>query len=171
MKPLISVCGSDGDDAQLTPSILETAEVIGRLIAQRNGVLLCGGRGGIMQAACKGAYQENGLTIGILPQSKDEANNFVEIALPTGMGHRRNALVVNMGDVVIALCGRWGTLNEISFAMIFQKPLILVRGSGGVTNQIIQGKLMQNLQAYDTYHVVDSAQEAVDRAFDLISQE
>ena len=93
MKTLISVCGSDGDDNNLSSHALETAETVGRLIAKRNAVLVCGGRGGVMEAACKGAKEENGLTIGILPESKEEANEFVDIAIPTGIGHKRNFLV------------------------------------------------------------------------------
>ena len=165
MKTLISVCGSDGDDTHLTSYALETAENTGRLIAKRKGVLVCGGRGGVMKAACKGAKDENGITIGILPESKDEANEFVDIALPTGIGHKRNFLVVSSSDVVIAIGGRWGTLNEISFAMIFEKPLILIKGTGGSVDEIINGNLMKDEES--TYHVASSAEEAVEKAFDL----
>jgi len=165
MKTLISVCGSDGDDINLTSYALETAETVGRLIAKSKGVLVCGGRGGVMKAACKGAKDENGITIGILPESKDEANEFVDIALPTGIGHKRNFLVVSSGDAVIAIGGRWGTLNEISFAMIFEKPLILIRGTGGSVDEIISGNLMQDKES--TYHIANSAEEAVEKAFEL----
>lgn len=165
MKTLISVCGSDGDDTHLTSYALETAENTGRLIAKRKGVLVCGGRGGVMKAACKGAKDENGITIGILPESKDEANEFVDIALPTGIGHKRNFLVVSSSDVVIAIGGRWGTLNEISFAMIFEKPLILIKGTGGSVDEIINGNLMKDEES--TYHVANSAEEAVEKAFEL----
>ena len=165
MKTIISVCGSDGDDIHLTDYALETAENTGRLIAKRKGVLVCGGRGGVMKAACKGAKDENGTTIGILPESKDEANEFVDIALPTGIGHKRNFLVVSSSDVVIAIGGRWGTLNEISFAMIFEKPLILIKGTGGSVDEIINGNLMKDEES--TYHVANSAEEAVEKAFDL----
>jgi len=165
MKTLISVCGSDGDDSNLTSYALETAETVGRLIARRQGVLVCGGRGGVMKAACKGVREENGLAIGILPQTKDEANEFVDISVPTGIGHKRNFLVVSAGDAVIAIGGRWGTLNEISFAMIFKKPLILIKGTGGVVDEIINGNLMQNTNS--TFYIVNSAEEAVEKAFEL----
>lgn len=165
MKTLISVCGSDGDDNNLTNYALETAEKVGKLIAKRNGVLVCGGRGGVMKAVCKGAKNENGITIGILPESKDEANEFIDIAIPTGIGHKRNFLVISSGDVVIAIGGRWGTLNEISFAMIFEKPLILIKGTGGCVDGIINGNLLQN--EYSSYHIANSAEEAVEMAFEL----
>ena len=165
MKTIISVCGSDGDDINLTSYALETAETVGRLIAKRKGVLVCGGRGGVMNAACKGAKDENGITIGILPESKDEANEFVDIALPTGIGHKRNFLVISSGDAVVAIGGRWGTLNEISFAMIFEKPLVLIKGTGGSVDEVISGNLMQDKDS--TYHIANSAEEAVEKAFEL----
>ncbi len=165
MKTLISVCGSDGDDANLTSYALETAEIVGRLVAKRNGVLICGGRDGVMKAVCKGAKDENGMTIGILPNSKNEANEFIDIALSTGIGHKRNFLVISSGDAIIAIGGRWGTLNEISFAMIFEKPLILIRGTGGIVDEIINGNLLKN--EYSPYHIVNSAEEAVEKAFEL----
>ena len=166
MKTLISVCGSDGDDKDLSSHALETAETVGRLIAKKNAVLVCGGRGGVMEAACKGAKEKNGLTIGILPESKDEANEFIDIAIPTGIGHKRNFLVVSSSDVIIAIGGRWGTLNEISFAMIFKKPLILVKGTGGCVDRIISEGLIQDKDS--KYYIVDSAEEAVEKAFELM---
>ena len=165
MKTVISVCGSDGDDVNLTSYALETAENVGKLIAKRKAVLVCGGRGGVMNAACKGAKEENGITIGILPESKDEANEFLDIALPTGIGHKRNFLVISSGDAIIAIGGRWGTLNEISFAMIFEKPLVLIKGTGGIVDEVIRGNLMQDKDF--TYHIVNSAEEAVEKAFEL----
>lgn len=167
MKPLITVCGSDADDEHLTAKALATAESVGRLIAQHNAVLVCGGRGGIMRAACKGAKEAGGQTVGILQETKDEANEFVDIGLPTGLGTRRNILVANVGDVLIAIGGRWGTLSEVSFAMIFKKPVILIEGTGGCVDGIIQHNLLCTTS--QQYHVVHSAEEAVDLAFRLIN--
>ena len=165
MKTLISVCGSDGDDNNLSDYALKTAENIGRLIARNNGIIVCGGRGGIMRAVCKGAKEENGLTVGILPQCKEESNEYVDIAIPTGIGHKRNFLVASAGDVIIAIGGRWGTLNEISFAAIFEKPLILVKNTGGCVDEIISGNLMKNLDI--NYYIAESAEEAVSKAFEI----
>ena len=167
MKSLVSICGSDGDDQFLNGNTLEIARIVGKCIAKKGGVLICGGRGGVMEAACQGAKEENGITVGILPQTKDEANEYIDIAIPTGIGHKRDFLVVSAGEAVIAIGGRWGTLNEISFAMIFGKPLVLVRGTGGCVDQIISGKLMQHVES--CYHIVDTPQEAVDKAFELCS--
>jgi len=166
MKINISVCGSDGDDKSLGDHTLQVAEAVGRGIAQKGGVVVCGGRGGVMEAVCRGAQSEHGITVGILPQTKDEANEFIDIPIPTGIGHKRDFLVVSAGEAIIAIGGRWGTLNEISFAMIFGKPLILIRGTGGCVDEIVSGKLMQHVES--TYHIVDSASEAVEKAFELI---
>lgn len=166
MKKLISICGSDDFDENLSKFALETAEKVGKLIAKRGDVVVCGGRGGIMEAACRGAKSENGLTIGILPGSKKEANEFIDIPIVTNLGHKRNYLVVESSDVIIAIGGRWGTLNEISFSMIFEKPLILIRGTGGCVDEITKGCLMQNIES--KYYIVDSAEEAVDKAYSLI---
>ena len=168
MRTLIAVCGSDADDARLSANALQTAEKVGRLIAQRNGILVCGGRGGVMQAACKGAKDLQGVTVGLLPESKEEANEFVDIPLATGLGMRRNFLVVHTADAVIAIGGRWGTLSEISFAMIFQKPVILVAGTGGCVDELASGNLMR--QSETPLYIVHSAEEAVEKAFALCSE-
>jgi len=165
MQTFIAVCGSDGDDMHLSSVALEVAELVGRGIAQRGGVLVCGGRGGIMEAACKGAKEMNGVTVGLLPDSKDEANEFVDLSLSTGLGMRRNFLVVSAADAVIAIGGRWGTLSEISFAMIFEKPVVLVAGTGGCVDELATGNLMKASES--RLYVAGSAEEAVEKAFAL----
>lgn len=166
MKNLISICGSDGGDEQLSNYALETAEKVGRLIAQKNCVLVCGGLGGVMQAACKGAKQENGITIGIMPDDKDEANEYIDIAIPTNLRNIRNYLVSITGDVTIGIGGRWGTLNEISFRMICEKPLILIKGTGGCVDEIIKGNLMQGIES--NFLIANSAEDAVKKAFQIL---
>jgi len=165
MRTLVAVCGSDGDDVHLSSVALDVAERVGRGIAQCGGVLVCGGRGGVMQAACKGAKEMDGVTVGLLPESKDEANEFVDIPLATGLGMRRNFLVVSAADVVIAIGGRWGTLSEISFAMIFQIPVVLVAGTGGCVDELASGNLMKESES--RLYVAGSAEEAVEKAFAL----
>lgn len=166
MKKVVSICGSDLDDSELSNYALEVAEQVGRLIAKKGGVLLCGGHGGVMRAACRGAKEENGITVGIMPFTKEEANEFIDISIPTTMGYVRNYIVANAGDVVIAIGGRWGTLNEISYRMICEKPLILIRGTGGCVDEIISGRLMQDVESH--YFVVNSAEEAVEKAFEIL---
>jgi uncharacterized protein (TIGR00725 family) len=165
MRTVIAVCGSDAEDSRLCAGALEVAAAVGRGIASRGGVLVCGGRGGVMAAACRGAKEANGLTVGLLPDSKAEANAFVDVGLPTGLGKRRNFLVVSAADAVIAICGRWGTLSEIAYAMIFQKPLVLVKGTGGCVDELIAGNIMKDTES--RFYVASSAEEAVQMAFEL----
>jgi uncharacterized protein (TIGR00725 family) len=101
------------------------AAEVGRLLAERGAVLVCGGRGGAMEAACRGAKEADGLTVGILPGSdRSEANPFVDVVLPTGLGEARNALVVGAADAVIAIGGGYGTLSEIALALKAGKRVI-----------------------------------------------
>ena len=165
MKKLISICGSDGDDEHLNGYALEVAYQIGKQVAQRDGVIICGGHSGVMKAACRGAKEENGITVGIMPYGKDEANEYIDIAIPTNIGNVRNYLVSSSGDVTIAIGGRWGTLNEIAFRMISEKPLILIKGTGGCVDDIIDGKILQDIESH--YYVANSAEEAVEKAFEF----
>ena len=101
------------------------AAEVGRLLAERGAVLVCGGRGGAMEAACRGAKEAGGLTVGILPGSdRSEANPFVDVVVPKGLGEARNALVVGAADVVIAVGGGYGTLSEIALALKAGKRVI-----------------------------------------------
>ena len=111
--------GHDCDDM-----VASIAERIGEVIAAEDAVLVSGGLGGIMEAASKGAKGAGGVTIGIIPgEDKEEANEFVDIVIPTGMGYSRNALVAGTGDMVIALPGKYGTLSEIAFALNGKKKV------------------------------------------------
>lgn len=169
MRTLIAVCGSDADDAHLSSVMLDAAEKIGAGIAQQGGILVCGGRGGVMEAACRGAKAVDGLTVGLLPDSKQEANAFIDVPLPTGLGMRRNFLVVSVADVVIAIGGRWGTLSEICYAVIFEKPVVLVLGTGGCVDELAAGSLMKENRAF--LHVAASPEEAVQKAFMLAQKQ
>jgi len=101
------------------------AAEVGRLVAERGGVVVCGGRGGVMESACRGAKDAGGLTVGILPgDDRSQANPFVDVVLPTGLGESRNALVVAAADVVIAIGGGYGTLSEIALALKAGKRVI-----------------------------------------------
>jgi uncharacterized protein (TIGR00725 family) len=106
----------------------ETARVayeVGRKIAEKGAVLFCGGRGGVMEAAAKGAKSAGGLTVGILPgTSRNEANPYIDIAIVTGMGEARNVVLVRSCQVLIAVEGMYGTLSEIAFACKFGIPVI-----------------------------------------------
>jgi uncharacterized protein (TIGR00725 family) len=104
---------------------LDQAAEVGRLIAEKGAVLVCGGLAGVMEAACRGARQAGGLTVGILPGGNpSEANAFVDVSIATGMGYTRNALVVMNADVLIAIDGEYGTLSEIAYARVQGKRVI-----------------------------------------------
>ena len=97
---------------------------MGRELASRGAVLVCGGLGGVMEAACRGSKGGGGTTIGILPGTdRAAANPFVDFAIPTGLGEARNALVVRAADALIAVGGAYGTLSEIAFALKAGKPV------------------------------------------------
>jgi len=103
----------------------ETAYELGKLIAQQGWILICGGGSGIMEAACKGAKEEGGLTVGILPSYDGaEANSYLDIKLPTGLGYARNVLVVRASDAIVAIDGKYGTLSEIAFAFNDTRPVV-----------------------------------------------
>lgn len=100
------------------PEDCQIAEEIGRGLAERGAVVVCGGLGGVMEAACRGAKAGDGTTVGILPgYDREAANRYVDVALATGLGEARNALIVRAADVVIAVGGSWGTLSEIALAL------------------------------------------------------
>ena len=116
----VSVIGGHKCDAR----VAKLAEKIGEIIAQEGAVLVCGGLSGIMEAACRGAKNNGGLTVGIIPgKDKEAANKFVDVVITTGMGYSRNTLVAGTADMVVALPGEYGTLSEISFALIDNKPI------------------------------------------------
>lgn len=106
------------------PDVRETAERLGRLIAEQGHILICGGLGGVMEAVCRGAREAAGVTLGILPGGKGDANPYVSIAVATGMGHARNVIIIKSCDAVIALPGEHGTLSEIALALKMNRPVI-----------------------------------------------
>jgi len=101
------------------------AEAVGRAVAEAGAVLVCGGLGGVMEAACRGAQAGGGLTVGILPgRNRAAANPYVAVAIPTGLGEARNALVVAAADAVVAVGGEYGTLSEIALALAAGTPVV-----------------------------------------------
>ncbi len=128
------------------------AEEVGRLIAARGAMLACGGLGGVMEAASRGAKAAGGITIGILPgNSSKEANTWIDIPVATGMGEARNIVLVRTADVLIAVGGEYGTLSEIAFALKSGKPVI------GLRSWDIPGMIRADHEA-----------DAVDKAFSAL---
>ena len=116
----IAVCGA----SDATPSQLEAAREVGRLLARSGAVVINGGFGGVMEAVSEGAAGEGGTVIGILPDvDRDGANPHLTLSLPTGMGQARNALIVTAAESVIAIGQGWGTLSEIALARRLGRPV------------------------------------------------
>ena len=120
MRYVAVVGPSDATDMEIV-----TAEAVGRGLADNGAALVCGGLGGVMAAACRGAVENGGITIGILPGAdRTAANEWVTVAIPTGLGELRNGLIVRAADVVIAVGGAYGTLSEIALALKTEVPVI-----------------------------------------------
>ncbi len=123
-KIYIGVIGSGEAD----PEVLQLAREVGQEIARRGAVLVCGGRGGVMEAAARGAQEAGGTTVGILPgTSRSEGNPYLTVSIVTGMGEARNAIVVRSSDAVIAVAGGCGTLSEIGLALKMGVPVVGLR--------------------------------------------
>ncbi len=126
----------------------DTAYRVGKLIADSGAALVCGGLTGVMEAACKGAREAGGTTIGILPGLLiDDANPYVDIPIATGLGHGRNLIIIDTASALIAVSGKYGTLSEIGFALQSDKPVY------GLGTWDIEGVI-----------VCVSAEEAVEKA-------
>ena len=153
----ISVIGA----SQASASELRLAEAVGREIARAGATLVCGGMGGVMEAACKGANAEGGSTIGILPgENRASANKYVDIPIVTGIGHARNMAVVKSGQAVIAVGGSYGTLSEIGYALNAGLPVI------GLETWTISRKGKDKCPIIS----VDTAVEAVKLAIEFIGE-
>lgn len=112
-------------DGYCSADTARLAEEVGQLVAQNGAAVVCGGLGGVMEAACRGAKSAGGLTIGILPgRSRRDANPYVDIPIVTGMGDARNVIVVSSGQSVIAIQGGFGTLSEIAHALKQGIPVV-----------------------------------------------
>lgn len=124
-RPQATVIG----DSDAPPELCSIAEQIGEMLARLGITVVTGGRGGVMEAACRGAARAGGTTVGILPSSEmSDANQWCSVVIPTGLGHARNVVNVLGGDFVIALGSSAGTLSEVCFAWIHGKRILTVTG-------------------------------------------
>ena len=127
-RPQATVIG----DSDATSELCSSAEQIGEMLARLGITVITGGRGGVMEAACRGAAKAGGTTVGILPSSEmNDANPWCSVVIPTGLGDARNIVNVLAGDFVIALGDSAGTLSEVCFAWIHGKPILTVTGCDG----------------------------------------
>jgi uncharacterized protein (TIGR00725 family) len=154
MTLYIAVCGPDPCSAEVAAH----AEAVGRLVARSGAVVVCGGHGGVMEAASRGAATEGGIVVGILPGSaRDEGNSFLTVAIPTGLGEMRNALIVRAADALIAVAGEFGTLSEIALALKVGVPVV---GLG-------TWELSKSGRRIEAFTEAASAEQAVDDALRL----
>jgi len=122
-KPIIAVIGA----GKCSKKLRDKAALAGKYIAENGGGVVCGGVGGIMEGAARGAREAGGVTIGILPtENKADANEFIDYVIPTGFGEARNIMVVRTADAVIAFPGKYGTLTEMAFALFAKKPVVSI---------------------------------------------
>ena len=153
-RPVLGVIG----ESDCSRELYEIAEEVGRIAAGRGAVVACGGLGGVMEAACRGAVEAGGTTIGLLPGTeKHRANQWVSIPIPTGMGEARNVLVVRVADAIVAVGGKFGTLSEIALALKLGKPLVAIQSWG----------LIHQGAEITPFPQCATAGEAVDLAFSL----
>ncbi len=151
---IIAVIGN----SSCSPEEAKLAESVGELLAQRGATVICGGLGGVMEAACRGAKSQGGLTVGILPgQDSSAANPWVDIPVVTGIGEARNIAVVKSARAVIAVGGSYGTLSEIAYALKGNIPVI------GLNTW----SLSRDGQDDDSIIKAGSAEDAVDKAVSL----
>jgi uncharacterized protein (TIGR00725 family) len=154
---IISVIG----DSSCSPEEARLAEVVGELLASKGITLICGGLGGVMEAACRGAKSAGGVTVGILPgQDPRTANPWVDIPIVTGIGEARNVTVAKSAQAIIAVGGRYGTLSEIAFALKSGIPVV------GLNTW----SLSRNGQEDDSIIRVQTAEEAVEKAVSLAKE-
>ena len=154
-------------DADSTAAANAFAEEMGRRIARRGWVLISGGRDGVMAAASRGAREEGGIVVGILPTPDDSAGNpHCDVLLPTGMGWTRNSLTALSGDAVIAIGGRAGTLTEIAYAWSYGKPVLGVTGLGGWSERLAGQPIDDRRE--DVIRPVDTPAEAEAILADLL---
>lgn len=147
--PYVSVVGP----GTATGELYEEARAVGRLVVRRGGTVVCGGLGGVMEAAARGATENGGSAIGILPdEDRDRANRYLSFSVATGMGQARNLAVVCSGGVVVAVGGEYGTLSEVGLALKVGRPVVSL-GSWDLGEHVA---------------VASSPEEAVGTAFGLL---
>ena len=155
-------------DSYAEPDKYDFCVKLGKMLAEMNAIVITGGRSGVMEAVSKGVFRAGGLTIGILPGiDRREANEYCRVILPTGLGHGRNSVTVLAADVVIAVGGQAGTLTEMGFAWIYNKPVIAVRNFGGwsekMSGQVIDSRRPEKIIGVNTLEEIKKVIEKLIR--------
>lgn len=137
-RPQVTVIGN----SQASPEAIALAEGVGELLGRLGCVVISGGGTGVMEAVSRGAKRNGALTIGILPGDRlDAGNPWLDVVIPTGIGYARNSANVLAADVVIAVGGSSGTLSELAYAWLYDKPIIALTGAGGWAAQLAGERL------------------------------
>ncbi|MHA1269870.1 MAG: TIGR00725 family protein [Candidatus Helarchaeota archaeon] len=161
--------GVIGSGYGIDEEVRNIAYEVGAEIARSGAVLICGGKGGVMEAACKGCYDNKGLSIGILPSiNREEANQYVSIQIPTNLGENRNYIIVQSSDAIICISGVMGTLIEAEYTIKLNKILVTIPGTGGVAKDIYEKYV--NDKKYKVFGV-KNGKEAVSLAISKIRKE
>lgn len=161
-KAVVSVIGASEIDSIIKKKTIE----IGRLLAKNDYAVVCGGLSGVMEAICKGVKEEGGLTIGVIPYpEKTMANKYVDLVIPCPFSQARNIIVVLTGDICLAISGKAGTLSEICFAWIYEKPIVALTDVQGWSSKMANQKLDDRRN--DMIYGVRTPQEAIQKINDL----
>jgi len=142
-------------DAHADKEKFDFCEQLGNYLGEKGHIIITGGRSGVMEAVSKGAYKAGGITVGILPSANlEDANPWCRVVIPTDLGHGRNSITALSADVVISIGGKAGTLTELGFAWIYNKPIISFTQFGGwseiLSSQQIDDRRPDNIIAVDS---------------------
>lgn len=174
MKRLqIAIIGSAGNEEysgkKPAQRAFDAAYEAGRYLAKKNAILICGGKGGIMESACRGAKEENGITVGVVSgNNRNTSNGYIDVEIVSGIINcAEESLIISMSDGIVAIGGGSGTLQELAVAYRLQKPVVAIRGINGWANSLAntyldERKLMKIASAKD-------AKSAIDMIFKKIS--
>ncbi len=139
----------------------QQAFILGQLLAEHRCAVICGGLQGVMEEVCRGAKSKGGITVGLLPGKNDnDANPFVDIIIPTTLGEIRNNLIINASHGIIAVEGESGTLNELTTAWMSQKPIAVLKNTGGWSAKLANSKIDNQYQNF--IYGAETPQDAVD---------
>jgi uncharacterized protein (TIGR00725 family) len=154
--------GVIGSGLQLSKEISKIAEEVGEELAKNNLIIVCGGKGGVMEAVCKGAAKYDGITVGILPSiDPTEANDYVKIKIPTNLGEDRNYIIIQSVQAVICISGAIGTRMEAEYTLKRTVPLITIPRTGGTAREITEEHPNKVIAA-------ESARDAVKKLIDTL---
>ncbi len=163
IKATVSVIGTSEIDEPTKKTVIS----LGRLLAEEHYAIACGGLSGVMEAICEGAKQAGGLTIGIIPfKEKKFANKYIDIVIPVPFSQARNIVVILAGDACIAIGGKAGTLSELCFAWIYEKPIIAMSNIEGWSSKIASQKIDD--RRTDIIHEAKSPEEVLNKLNQLI---